>query len=99
MKLADLIKAVNEKGLTKTQLEEYRDDMANVYALMQLELAEIRKEKALYWLGDNKKETDIATERAWAASARGQREIELAHYCKATEKILSSLKSRLYSTY
>jgi hypothetical protein len=98
MKLRDLIIAVNEKNLTKTQLEEYRDDMANVYALMQLELADIRKEKALYEFGH---QSDKATERArsWAASQKGLREIELAHYCKAVEKLLSSLKSRLYSTY
>jgi hypothetical protein len=98
MKLSELIQAVNERGLTKTQLEEYRDDMANVYARMQIELAEIRKAKALY---DFEQQSDKATERAraWAASTKGLREIELAHYCKATEKLLSSLKSRLYSTY
>ena len=98
MELREVILAVKEKNLTKTQLENYRDDLANIFAEMQFELAEIRKAKALYWLSD-KKETDIATERAWAVTKQGQREIELSHYAKATEKILSSLKSRLYSVY
>ena len=98
MQLKELLLAINEKRLTKQQLEVYSDDLANLYALMQLELADIRKEKALYWLSD-KKESDKATERSWAVTAKGQREIELSHYCKAVEKVLSSLRSRIYSTY
>ena len=98
MKLLELILAVKEKNLTKTQLEEYRDDLANLFAQMQFELAEIRKKKAAYWLEQPQK-TDVATRRYWEASHDGGREIELSHYSKATEKILSSLKSRLYNVY
>lgn len=98
MELRDLIIAVKEKNLSTEQIEAYRDELVNLFALMQLELADIRKAKALYFI-DKKLETDRATERAWAVTKEGQREIELSHYSKATEKILSSLKSRLYKLY
>ena len=98
MKLLELIKAVNEKTLEKEELEEYRDELVNLFAQMQFELAEVKKEKAIYFI-ENKLESDKATERAWQASKRGLREIELSHYSKATEKIIASLKSRLYTLY
>lgn len=98
MKLLELIKQVNEKQLTKDQLEKYRDDLANLFAQMQFEMADLSKAKAIYFV-EKREKTDIGTERAWAVTKEGQREIELSHYCKATEKILSSLKSRLYSIY
>ena len=98
MTLKELIKAVDENNLTKPQLEEYRDKLANLAALMQLELADLEKAEALFFL-ENKQDTDVATKRAWKGSAKGQRMIELTHYYKAAEKILSSLKSRLYSIY
>jgi len=98
MKLLELIKKVNEKNLSKDQLENYRDDLSNLFAQMQFEIAEIRKEKAIYFI-EKREKTDKETERRWQATIRGLREIELSHYCKATEKILSSLKARLYNIY
>lgn len=98
MKLKELILAVQEKSLTKDQLEEYRDELSNIFAQIQFELAEVRKLKALYFI-EHKEKSDKATERAWQATDRGLREIELSHYAKGTEKILSSLKSRLYNVY
>ena len=98
MKLLELIKSVNEKSLTREQLEAYRDEIVNLFAQMQFELADIRKKKAIFFL-EQKEKTVAATEVKWQASPEGQREIELSHYSKATEKILSSLKSRLYELY
>lgn len=98
MQLKELIEAVKEKNLTKTQLETYRDDMSSLFSLMQMELADIRKAKALYMFSSELK-TVSAKEVAWNASDKGLREIELSHYSKACEKMLSSLKSRLYQIY
>lgn len=98
MKLRDLLEAVKEKHLSKDQLEEYRDDLANLFAEMQFELADIRKAKAMH-VFTSEAGSMAAKEAEWAASPNGQREIELSHYCKGTEKILSSLKSRLYNVY
>lgn len=98
MKLKELILAVNEKSLDKVQIEGYRDQISNLFALMQFELADIKKAKAIYFI-DNPQKTDKATERHWQITEKGLREIELNHYSKATEEILRSLKSRLYTLY
>jgi preprotein translocase subunit SecD len=98
MKILELIKAVEEKNLSKDQLEDYRDQMSGLFAKMQIELAEIRKAKAIYFV-EKRVETDKETERNWQITKEGLREIELSHYSKALEKLLSSLKSRLYQVY
>lgn len=98
MTLRELIEAVNEKNLPVEKLEEYRDDMVNLFAKMQFELAEIKKKKAMYFL-EHPEKTDVGTERKWQGSKEGQREIELSHWSKATEKIISSLKNRIYKLY
>ena len=98
MKLIEVIKAVKEKNLPKDKLEEYRDDLSNLAAEMQFEMADLKKEEAIYFM-EHRQDTDVATKRAWRITKSGQRLIELSHYYKATEKILSSLKSRLYDRY
>ena len=97
MKLRELIEAVKEKHLSKDQLELYRDDLSNLSAQMFLEMADIEKLEALY--AHSEGETEAAKNRKWFASPKGQRQIELKNYIRATDKILSSLKSRLYSMY
>ena len=96
--LKDLIVAVKEKNLTKTELEFYRDDLANVAALMHIEMAELEKEEALF-RDACPEETDAAKKRKWKATPRGLRQIEIKNYLRACDKMLSSLRSRLYSIY
>lgn len=98
MNLRTLLEAVKEKNLSKDALEAYRDDLSNLYAAMQLELADVRKAKALFMF-ESALKTVASKEIAWSADPRGQREIELSHYSKGVEKVLSSLKSRLYNVY
>lgn len=62
-------------------------------ALSFMEEKQFRKD-----VGD-KELTDIAVKRIWNASENGQRLIELKHLSKGTEKLLGSLRSRLYSQY
>ena len=94
----ELLSAVKEQYLTKDQLEQYRDELSNLYAQMQFELADVRKEKAMYFYNSEEK-TVAAKQVSWGACPNGQREIELSHYTKGIEKVLSSLKSRLYNVY
>lgn len=111
MTLKELILAVKDHSLPKEKLEAYRDDISNLYAEMHWEMAFVKKEKALYFI-ENKEEypqdrvdqakvkrSDKEVERMWQATPKGLREIELNHYAKATEEILRSLKSRLYTLY
>lgn len=103
MTLKELFHAVREPNLTKTQLESYYDELTNLYGMIHFETAEKEKKEAMYFL-ENKKDgeverADIAIKRMWRGTPEGQRLIELGHYSKATEKLLSSVKHRIFSTY
>lgn len=97
MRLQELITAVNEKNLTKDQLENYRDDLANITAQMFIEMADLEKKEALFEPIQNEPETN--RKRRWKITIEGQRMLELKNYIRASKEILSSLRSRLYSIY
>lgn len=97
MKLSELILSVKEKNLSKDQLEDYRDQLSQLFAEMQMEMADIEKEEAL--LMEKTEGTAIARKIAWRATEKGQRLIVLKRYTLATKELLNSLKSRLYSIY
>ena len=104
MKLQELIVKVKEKNLTKDQLEEYRNDMSEIFAQMQLEMADLEKEEALfmdiYTINKRGNEASGVDKKiAWKATEAGQRLIVLKRYALATKELLNSLKSRLYSIY
>ena len=108
MKLTDLFIAVREKSLDKDQLEDYRNQMSDIFAQMQLEMAELEKSEAIF-LSDytrpmvsNGKDSRLSVAQAkveWKATDKGQRLIMLKRYCLGTKELLNSLKSRLYSIY
>ena len=95
--LKDLIVSVKEKNLSKDQLEGYRDELSGLYAEMNMEMADIEKEEALFM---EKTDTTVARAKViWKATPSGQRLIVLKRYCLATKELLNSLRSRLYSIY
>lgn len=97
MKLGDLIIAVKEQNLDKDQLEGYRNQLSDLYAHMQIEMAELEKEEAIFM---EKTDTTVARAKVlWKATPSGQRLIVLKRYSLATKEMLNSLKSRLYSIY
>lgn len=97
MMLLELFQAVKEQHLTKTQLMEYQDQLSSLFAEMNLELADIEKEEAMFFYNRMAPDvSDVSIKRAWRATEKGQRQILLNRYLKATSKILQSLKSRLY---
>ena len=106
--LKDLIVSVKEKNLSKDQLEAYRDQLSGLYAEMNMEMADLEKEEALflenwhtiYAPDGSEKERSVAQRKIdWKATPSGQRLIVLKRYCLATKELLNSLKSRLYSIY
>ena len=102
MTLLELIKSVKEQKLSKEQLEDYRDQMSHLFAEMQLEMAELEKEEAIFmeaWIGTDQKASVPQKKVAWKITKSGQRLIVLKRYCLATKEMLNSLKSRLYSIY
>lgn len=99
MKLQDLIIAVKEQSLTKDQLEGYQSEMSNVYAQMQMEMADLEKDEALFMAKITPEDSVAQMKIWWKATEKGQRLIVLKRYCLATKTLLNSLKSRLYSIY
>jgi len=100
MTLTELIIAVKEQNLSKDQLEGYQQQMSEVYAQMQFEMADLEKQEAIYMNKDFGERTSVADRKVmWKATKEGQRLIVLKRYCIATKTLLNSLKSRLYSIY
>lgn len=100
MKLTELFEAVKEETLSKDQLEQYRDQLAQLYAQMKLEYSELEKKEALFMLSRENDGVSVAMRKLkWKATNEGQRMIDLKNYMSGTNKIIDSLKSRLYSIY
>ena len=98
MTLLELFQAVKDEKLDKQSLEAYHSQLSSLKAQMHLELADIEKAEATF-IYNSEIETDIGKKRAWKASEKGQRQITLDAYIKATSTVLSSLKNRLFSVY
>lgn len=99
MKLLDLFESVKERNLTEAQLEGYSDELTNLYASMMVRMADLKKARAMYFYEKNEKHPelpDVKIKRLYEATDDGQELIKLEHYTKATSKVLSSIKSRMY---
>jgi len=98
MKLQEVFKAIKDENLSKDSLESYHTQLSALCGEMYLEMAQFQKEQAIY-LAESEEKTTAGAERKWFALPKGQRQIELKNYIRATEKQLSSIKNRLYSVY
>ncbi len=103
MNLLELLKAVKEENLTKTDLDNYHTALSGLYSDLQLEIATLKKEKAIYeataFTNSQRTQTAVEIKTLWKASEKGQRLIQLEGYARATSTQLRSLKNRLYNTY
>lgn len=100
--LSELFKSVSEPNLTKSELEDYHTRLSALYAQIHEEYGSLEKAEAIYFLESketNPELADIAIKRKWNGTEKGLRLIEIRHLSKGTEKLLSSLKNRMYSTY
>jgi hypothetical protein len=96
MQLIELIKAVKEEKLRLQQLEDYHTQLSNLFADLQLEMADLEKEEAMF-MYKKLPETSVAQRKLeWKATREGQRLIVLKRYGLAVAKLLTSLKSRSY---
>jgi len=104
MTLNELIISVKEKNLSKEQLEQYADELSNLFSQMQLEMADLEKAEALFMASNNsitingeEKDLTVAQKKInWKATKEGQRLIVLKRYSLACKEMLNSLKSRTY---
>lgn len=99
MTINELILAVEDKKLSKDDLENYRDQMSALFAKLQLEMADKEKEEALF-MGNKTDEQSVAERKVqWKATPSGQRLIELKRWATALKEMLSSLRNRLFQIY
>jgi len=100
MKLRDLLKAVEDKNLTKAQVEEYYDDLTHVFSKVCMEVADLKKREALFFdehMRQYPDDSDARIKRLWRITPEGQRLIELEAYKTVLPRELASLKNRIYS--
>jgi hypothetical protein len=98
MTILELLEKVKEKNLDKYQLEDYHSQISSLFAKLQLEMADIEKEEAMFMGKDFGEKMSVADRKVqWRVTQRGQRLIELKRYTLACKELLNSLKSRIYS--
>jgi hypothetical protein len=96
--MKELFEKIKEQNLSKDKLENYHTELTYLYTKLQFELADLEKKEAIF-LDSSEEKTLAGAKRKWDSLTEGQREIELKRMIKSTEKMLSSLKNRLYTTY
>jgi len=97
--LEQAIKSVKEGNLTKEQIENYFDQMSAVFAMLQLGMADLEKEEALFMNGKKDEQSIADRKREWKATESGLKLIRRKREATATKEMISSLKRRTYSLY
>lgn len=100
MNLKELLNAVDDKKLTKAQVEEYYDDLTHIYSKVCMELADLKKKEALFFaekMRENPENSDAHIKRIFRVTHEGLRLIDLEAYKAIVPRELSSLKNRIYS--
>lgn len=95
--LLDLLQKVKDDALPLDMLEKYRDQLIHLHSDMQLSLASIEKEEAMFLAMGGQEETDASRKRRWRATDRGQRGIELNRFVKIVVKECDSLRNRIFA--
>lgn len=97
MNLKELFLAVKDEKLPLILIEKYRDEMVHLHTDMQIELADLEKKEAKYFMDRAHPDvSDVSIKRQWRITPDGQREITVNRYLKAIAKEIDSLKSRVY---
>jgi len=96
-KLEQLIIAVKEENLTKTQLEDYFKEVTELRVDIKMQRAVVKKEKALFMVKRDAGESISSRKEVWDASDTGQRLIDLDTYVTVTRDLLDSIRTRIYS--
>lgn len=95
--LEQLVLAVKEEKLNKTQLEDYYTAISNLHVDIILARAKEEKLEALYMAGKGQEESVANRRVTFRATESGQRLIELKAQVEVTKTLLASIKSRIYS--
>ena len=94
--LAELMSSVHEERLTHEQLEQLHSDLLLFRADLALNLATLKKQKALF-LVQSEEKTSAKKNELWDASPSGQELIQRKSEYDALSDLVSSVKSRIFS--
>lgn len=98
MTIQEIIKGIKEENLTKYDLENYSSMLDVLSAEMELSLANIEKEEAMFIANCGEK-TRAGAVTKWEASEKGQEGIQLKRNIRAVSKLASSVKTRIYQKF
>ena len=98
MQITELIQSIKEEKLDKFQLENYSSQLDVLQAEMELALADLEKDEAMFLAKSEHKTRAMATIQ-WDATEKGQEEIELKRKLRAVSKLASSVKTRIYQKW
>lgn len=96
MRLTDLFKEVEEKNLTKTQLEDYYSELSQLMSQIAMETADLQKKEALF-MTENAHQSVAQRKIDWKGTPDGQRLIDLKQFKIASGRVLDSIKTRIYA--
>jgi len=96
MRLTDLFKEVEEKTLSKEQLEDYYAELSQLMAQVAIETAGLQKKEALF-MTENAHQSVAQRKIDWKGTPDGQRLIDLKQFKIAGGRVLESIKTRIYS--
>lgn len=98
MQIQDLIQSIKEEKLDKFQLENYSSQLDVLQAEMELALADLEKEEAMF-LAKSEEKSRAGAERAWNSTKLGLEYIEMKRKLRAVSKLASSVKTRIYQKW
>lgn len=97
--LEQAIKSVKEGTLSKERTESYFDQMSALFAMFQLEMADLEREEALFMNGKKDEQSIADRKREWKATESGLKLIKRKREATATKEMIGSLKRRTYALY
>lgn len=97
MKLKDVLLAVKQANLTKTQLEDYHAALTHMLSDLKIEEADLKRKRALFLVEKREGMTATDVKNLWGATEDGQRLLLLEGYRGAIRAELDSVKTRIYA--
>ena len=95
MTFPELLLLIKSDKLSKEQLEHYSDKLAELFADMQIEIANLEEQESLFMAKEIEK--SVAQRKIeWKVTPSGLRLNLLKRWSVACSKIINSVKSRVY---
>lgn len=94
--LQDLLEKMKDEKLSQFQLEQMRDQLIHIKSTIHIQIAELKKKRALFMIRCEA-ETNAKAKVLWEASLEGQKLLELEGYIRGIGGEIDSLRDRVWS--